>query len=211
MSDAIQLSAVLRKGSVDTIKDFIPAVVYGAGIEATSLTLKRPDFEKVFSRSGESGLVTLKLDDNREMPVLVKDLQYDALKHRIIHVDFYKLNMDEKVVAEVTIEFVGESPAVKSSGGIVVEHMDQLEIEALPMDLIQKIEVDLSRLINIGDSLYVKDIILPKGVEAKSDQEEIVVHVIEPNKVVEEAPVVAEAAAPAADAKPEEAKVEEKK
>lgn len=210
MSEAMELSAILRQGSVADIKEMIPAVIYGSGIETFSLAVKRPEFEKVYSKSGESGLVSLKLEDGREMPVIIKDIQFDALKHRAIHVDFYKVNMSEKVTADTTLNFIGESPAVKSQGGIVVEHLDQLEVECLPADLVQKIDIDVSVLVNIGDSIYVKDIVMPKGVTVKNDPEEIVVHVIEPNKVVEEVPVVAEVApvegAAVTDVKAEEGK-----
>lgn len=209
MTDAIKLSASARQSNVD-IKDFIPGVVYGAGMETKSLTVKRVDFEKVFANSGESGLISLELEGEK-LPVLVKDLQYDAVKHRVIHVDFYKLNMNEKVVAEASLEFIGEAPAVKNHGGIVVEHMDQLEIECLPTDLIQKIEIDLSKLENLGDAIYVKDIVLPKGVEAKDEAEAIVVHVVEPKKTVEEAPAATEAA-PIEGAEPKaEERAEDKK
>jgi len=210
MTDAIKLSASARQSNVD-IKDFIPGVVYGAGMETKSLTVKRVDFEKVFANTGESGLISLELEGEK-LPVLVKDLQYDAVKHRVIHADFYKLNMNEKVVAEASLEFIGEAPAVKNHGGIVVEHMDQLEIECLPTDLIQKIEIDLSKLENLGDAIYVKDIVLPKGVEAKDEAEAIVVHVVEPKKVVEEAPAAAaETAAPEASEEKTEEKAEDKK
>jgi large subunit ribosomal protein L25 len=213
MSEAIQLSAALRTEAASNLKDIIPAVVYGSGIENASLSLKRPEFEKVFAQSGESGLITLKLDDGRELPVIVKDLQFEALKNRIIHVDFYKVNMDKKVTAETSLNFIGEAPAVKAHGGIVVEHLDQLEVECLPSDLVQKIDIDISVLAELGDAIHVRDIKLPKGVEAKTDLDQIVVHVVEPKKVVEEAPVAAPAegeAAPAPAAEGE-AKGEEKK
>jgi len=190
MSQSVQLSAMLRTERLRDLKDALPAVVYGSGIETTSLALKRSDFEKVFAAAGESGLIALKLDDGRELPVIIKDFQNDVLKQRIIHVDFYKVNMDEKVVAEVSLHFIGEAPAVKNHGGIVIEHFDTLEIECLPADLIQKIDIDLSTLENINDAIHVKDIVLPTGVVAKQDAEEIVVNVVEPKKVEEEAPVV---------------------
>lgn len=208
MSEAMELAAVLRTGRVADIKETIPAVIYGSGVENTSLAVKRAEFERVFAKSGESGLVSLKLDDGRDMPVIIKDIQFDAVKHRAIHVDFYKVNMNEKVVAETSLNFIGEAPAVKAHGGIVVEHLDHIQVECLPADLVQKIDVDVSSLTELGDSLYIKDIKLPKGIEVKNDAEEIVVHVVEPKKHVEEVVVApaADAAAPAADAKEGDAK-----
>ncbi len=210
MSDAMKLSASVRTGSVADIKETIPGVIYGSGFENTSLSVNRSEFEKVFAVSGESGLVSLNLD-GKEVPVIIKDLQFDAVKSRVIHVDFFKVNMDKKVNAETTLNFIGEAPAVKAHGGIVVEHLSQVHVECLPADLVQKIDVDISSLKELGDSIYIKDLIVPKGIEITNEAEEIVVHVVEPKKVVEEAPVVAEAA-PAAEgateAKPEEKKEE---
>ncbi len=202
MSEKSQLSAAIRSGSVTNIKDVIPAVIYGSGIENASLALNRPEFEKVFAQAGESGLIALKLDDGRELPVIIKDLQFDPVRERVIHVDFFKVNMDEKVSAETSLNFIGEAPVVKAHGGVVVEHLDQLHIECLPTDLIQKIDIDLSILVNIGDTIHVSDIVVPKGVTIKNDPTEIIVNVVEPKVHVEE-PInvpegtAAEGAAPA--------------
>lgn len=187
MTQAINLTASLRQGALADKKEMIPAVIYGSGVENMSLNLKRPEFETVFSKSGESGLISLKLDNGQEYPVIVKDLQMDPIKQRIIHVDFFKVNMNEKVVAEVALEFIGEAPAVKSAGGIVVHNFDTLEIECLPNDLIQHIDVDLSKLVEIGDAITIGDITLPEGVVFTHDAEEMVVHVIEPKKTIEDA------------------------
>jgi large subunit ribosomal protein L25 len=212
MTEAINLTASLRQEKVKDLKENIPAVIYGSGTDNLSLVVKRIDFEKVFKQSGESGLISLKLADGKELPVIVKDVQVEAVKHRIVHVDFFKVNMDETVIAEASIHFVGEAPAIKNHGGVVVEHLDHMEIECLPNDLIKSIEIDLSGLENIGDAIHVKDIVLPKGVVSKHEPTDVVVNVIELRKKVEEVPVVdaAAEAAPAADAKPGE-KVEEKK
>lgn len=210
MSEAMKLNATLRQEQGD-IKEVIPAVMYGSGVENTSVSVKRIEFEQVFAKSGESGLISLHVD-GQEYPVIVKDFQVDPVKQRIIHVDFFKLNMKEKVVAEVALEFVGEAPAVKTHGGIVVHNFDTLEIECLPADLIQKIEVDLSNLKEIGDAIHVSDIKLPTGVVFKHEATDMVVHVVEPKKVVEEvAPVAEGEAAPTTESKPEEKKEEEKK
>ncbi len=190
MSEAIKLSASPRQG-VGDLKEMIPGVMYGSGVENTSLNVKRLEFEQVFAKSGESGLISLTVD-GQEYPVIVKDFQVDPVKQRIIHVDFFKLNMNEKVVAEVNLEFIGEAPAVKTHGGIVVHNFTTLEIECLPKDLVQKVEVDLSRLMEIGDAIHVADITLPAGVIFKHEPTDMVIHVVEPKKVVEEVAPVAE-------------------
>lgn len=213
MSEAIKLTARLRQEVIGDKKEMIPAVMYGSGVKNTSLSVNRNEFERVFSQSGESGLISLQIQDGQDYPVIVKDYQLDPVKQRIIHIDFYKVNMNEKVVAEVALEFVGEAPVVKTHGGIVVHNFDTLEIECLPVDLMQKVEVDISILENIGDAIHVADIKLPQGVVFKHEPTDIVVHIIEPSKVVEETPVVSEAeTAPAVEegAKSEEKKEEDK-
>lgn len=209
MSEAIKLEAIVRQGIVGDKKETIPAVMYGSGVENTSLSVKRIEFENVFAKSGESGLISLQVKEGEVHPVIIKDYQIDPVRQRIIHIDFYKVNMKEKVVAEVSLEFLGEAPAVKTHGGIVVHNFDALEIECLPGDLMQKIEIDVSKLENVGDAIYVSDIKLPEGVVFKHEPTDIVVHVVEPTKMVEETPVVAEGeAAPVAEGEP---KAEEKK
>ncbi|WKZ25033.1 MAG: 50S ribosomal protein L25 [Patescibacteria group bacterium] len=189
MSEAIVLSAELRKERVTDKKDFIPAVVYGSGMENTSLVLKRNDFEKVFAQSGESGLLSLQIEGGKTVPVIVKDFQADPVKHRIMHVDFFMVNMKEKVIAEVNLDFVGEAPAAKTYGGIVIKSRDTVEIECLPNDLMQKMEVDLSVLENLGDAIYLKDLKLPDGVNIIGEAEEVIANVVEPRKIVETAEV----------------------
>ncbi len=216
MSEAIKLSATVRQEKLRDLKDVIPAVMYGSGSENASLTVKRSEFEKVFAQSGESGLISLSVADGAGVPVIIKDLQMDPVRHRIIHVDFFKVNMKEKVKAEVSLEFVGEAPAVKSFGGIVMHNFDTLEIECLPSDLMQKVEVDMSVLKNIGDAIHISDIQLPSGVVFVSEPETMIAQVIEPKKTVEDAAAdtaIEETAAAnaAAAGKPEEKKEEEKK
>lgn len=187
MSHAIDLHATLRQAEKSDIKEMIPAVIYGSGVENMSLYLKRAEFEKVFSQSGESGLISLKLENGQDYPVIVKDYQSDPVKGYIIHVDFFKVNMNEKVTAEVSLEYVGESPAVKTFGAIIVHSFDKLEIECLPKDLIQHIDIDLSSLVEIGDSITVADIKLPEGIVFTQDPNELVVHAVEPKKTIEDA------------------------
>jgi large subunit ribosomal protein L25 len=203
MTEIINLIANLRQAKVSNLKDELPGVIYGSGIDNINLVLKRFEFERVFKQSGESGLISLKLDNGQEYPVIVKDFQTDPIKHRIIHVDFYKVDMKQEVEAEVTLHFIGEAPAVKNHGGIVVEHMDSLKIKCLPSALVQKIEIDLAGLTEIGSAIHVKDIKLPDDVKAEYELDDIVVNVVEPRKVVEEAPV-SEVPAEGAEVKAEE-------
>ncbi len=178
----------------------IPAVVYGDGMSAESLTVKAVDFEKVYREAGESALIQLRVG-NKPRSVLIYDLQHDPLKGKPVHIDFYAVRMDQKIEVKVPLQFVGESPAVRDEGGTLVKIMHEIEIEVLPKDLPHELEVDISQLKTFNDKISVGDIKLPIGVTVKVELGESVA-VVEPPRSEEElaaleaetkeAPVVAE-------------------
>lgn len=168
----------------------LPAVLYGNDIESTMLKLNYNVFAKIFAEAGESNLITLQLD-KQEFPVLVKDFQKDVLKGTFIHVDFYKVNMKEKVKAEIPLEFVGVAKAIKEKGGIFLVNVNEVEVECLPSDLVDHIDVDISNLNEFGDMIRFEDLALPKGLELMREGNEVICIAEEPRKieeVVEEAP-----------------------
>lgn len=171
----------------------MPSSVYGQGMEPVSIQVVDKEFEAIFDHVGESGLVDLVIDE-KVLPVLFRNPQYHPVYGTLTHVDCYKVNLKEKIVTMVPIEFVGESQAVKE-GKVLVEVTNEVEIEALPTDLIEKIEVDLSKLENIDSVITVADLNVDrKVVEIKTDPEQVIVKVDEPK--VEEEPVAEEAPAP---------------
>lgn len=178
----------------------IPAVVYGEGVFAESLSVKAFDFEKVYREAGESALVTLKVG-NVPRSVLVHDVQYEPLRGKPIHIDFYAVRMDQKIEIKVPLKFTGESAAVRDEGGTLVKIMHEIEIEVLPKDLPHELEVDLSLLKSFDDKISVSDIKLPHGVAVKVDTSETIAVVEAPRSEAElaaleaeskEAPAVAE-------------------
>lgn len=202
----IKLSAQLREKGEKLPKELLPAVIYGSGSVNRSLKLNKVAFDKVYEEAGESALIDLEID-GQIVPVLVKDLAYDPIKNFITHVDFYQVDMNKKITTEIPLVFVGESKAVKD-GGSLVKNKDVVEVECLPSALVPEIEVDLSVLKEIHDSIKVKDLNLPKGMEAMLEPEEVIAIVVE-QEVEEETPIVpaAEAAAvPASEQKAEEKK-----
>lgn len=140
---------------------FLPSVVYGHNFETVPVQVKYADFEKVFKKAGESTLINLKLGDKEE-PVVIKDIQKNPVTGRIIHTDFYKVSLIEKIKANVPVVFVGESEAVKA-GGILVKNINEFEVEALPGDLPHEITVDISVLNNMGDHIFVRDLLIFPG------------------------------------------------
>jgi large subunit ribosomal protein L25 len=163
---------------------FLPAVVYGEGVFAQSITIAHKDFEKAYKEAGESTLLKLEVD-GKEYNVLIHDITYDAIKGTPLHADFYAVRMDKEIRIKVPVKFSGDSPAVKSEGGILVKVIQEVEVEALPQDLPHELTADLSRLDTLQSRLLIKDISLPKGVKILVDLEEVVA-LVEPPRTDEE-------------------------
>ena len=164
----------------------MPSVIYGHNFEAVPIRIKYVDFEKAFKKAGESSLINLKIGDKEE-PAVIKDIQKDPVTDRIIHADFYKVNLKEKIKAKVPLAVIGESEAVRN-GGVLVKTINELEVEALPQDLPHELQVDISRLQNIGDHILIKDIYASDKVKIEADPEDVVALIQAPREeVVEEA------------------------
>lgn len=137
----------------------VPAVIYGRGFENLNLSLDLKEFKKVYQNVGHSSVVDLLIEGEKEiLKVLIADLQEEPIKNQIIHVDFHKVDLSQKVSAEIILKTVGESPAVKSGQGILLTLLSDIEVEALPLDLPHEVQVDVSPLENVGDTLSIKDL-----------------------------------------------------
>ncbi len=179
MSESIILKAEKRElvgKKVENLRDknFIPAVVYGSGINNTNLSLNYSEFDKVFKRAGESTLIDLVIDNQTAVKVIVQDIAYNPLNNLYQHIDFYQVRMDKKLKTNLAINFFGESPAVKEFGAVLVKNIDEIEIECLPQDLQHQVDVNLEALKQIGDKIIVSDLNLPKGIEVLSDPNTVV-------------------------------------
>lgn len=159
---------------------FIPAVLYGHGTKPTSLSLKTNEFSKIYEEAGTSSLVDLKIDENNSVKVLTHEPQRDPVRNLPIHVDFYKVRMDEKIKTEIPLEFIGVSDAVETLDGSFVTNRDSIEIECLPTDLVSEVTIDLSVLKTFEDQVTVKDLKLPSTIEVLTDLEEVICFVEEP-------------------------------
>jgi large subunit ribosomal protein L25 len=189
----MNLEVQIRNEKGRRVKDLrrqglIPAELYGKGIENMHLAVKSKDFKNVFKEAGESSIINIVVSDKNkkeEIPVLIHNIQKDYLTDDIIHIDFYRVRMDEKIRTHIPLEFVGESPAVKNYGGILNKSMFEIEIEALPKDLPHNISVDISQIKELDQSIYVKDLSIPKNVKILVDPETVIATVSLPK---EEAP-----------------------
>lgn len=155
----------------------IPAELYGKGIKNIHLFLNKKEFIKVFKEAGENTIITLNLGSDR-VPAMIFDIDRDPLSGDARHVDLYQVNLKEKIRVNTPLIFKGVSPAVKA-GGVLIKSMHEVEVEALPTDVPRGIEIDLTKLANIGDSIYVKDLPVPANTEIKADPDTVVASVIE--------------------------------
>lgn len=193
-----KLSATVRTVTGKKVKTLrkqglLPSSIYGHGFEPISIQVNDRELEHIFAHVGKSGLVDLQLD-GKTVPVLFRNPQYHPVDGALIHVDCYKVNLKEKIVATVPLIFINESPAVKA-GNVLVEVATQVEVEALPTDLPEHIEVDLAKLETLESMITVADLVVDKAkVEVKTDAEQVIVKVEEPR--VEEEPVATEEVAP---------------
>ncbi len=145
------------------------------------------DFEKIYRDAGESTIVGLQVGETEPVKVLIQDIQKHITRGQITHVDFYQVNMAEKLTATVPIEFVGESPAVKELQGTFVPTLYEVEVESLPGDLPSEIVVDISALKNFEDAIRVKDLPVDHSkVEILVDDPEMTVAAVQPPKSEEE-------------------------
>jgi len=194
----IKLQAVSRKVFGRKVKSLrkegiLPANIYGKKIKSTSVQIDLKEFEKVYKEAGETSLIDLVVD-KKVHPVLVSDIQVNPVDSSFYHVDFKEVDLKEKVSAQVPVEVVGESPAEKQGLGILVQLVEEVEVEALPTDLPEKFEVDVSKLEEVDASIHIKDIKSGDKVEILDDAEQIVVKIDAlREEEVEEEPVATEA------------------
>lgn len=161
-----QVSQLRRAGQ-------LPGVIYGHNTQPIIISLEAHSTGLILPKLTSSSIVTIELD-GKKIPTLVREKQKNYIKNELIHVDFQAVSLTEKINAEIVIHFYGVSPAVKDYSAIVVHNLDSLEVEALPNDLPERIEVDLAGLTNIGDSIHVRDLVVPAKVTVLTDPDVMV-------------------------------------
>ena len=179
--DAKHSLATLRAGGR------VPAVLYGRKEASTPISISAKEFEKVFKKTGESSVVTL-TGVGEEKDALINEVDVHPVSGTIRHVDFYVLEKGKKVEVTVSLEYTGESGAVKNLGAVLVKVLHELRIEAMPKDLPHSIPVNIALLAEIGSQIHVKDLPLPSGVTALADGEDVIALAAEA-KEEEEQPV----------------------
>lgn len=188
---AVQPRQVLgRKVKKLRSQGIVPANVFGKKIPSVNLQLSSKDFLKKYSEVGESTLVYLKVEGEKaDRPVMVSQITRDPVTGQILHVSFHQVDLKEKVTAPVSVKLTGEAPAEKDKLGILVQQLDEIEIEALPADLPDHIDVDVTGLAEVNQAIYVKDLKLSSKLTLKTEPDAIVAK-IEPLAKEEKTPEV---------------------
>lgn len=190
----IKLSVVERKVFGRKLKeirskDLVPANIYGKKTKSIAVSVGKDELIKVFKEAGETGIVKVTVEGEKESrPVLMQNFHRDPVSEEILHADLRQVVLTEKITAMIPVELTGESPVVEQKLGILIQPTSEIEVEALPLDLPEKFVMDVTGLVNVGDSLMVSDIKYDKKtVELKAD-ESLVIAKIDPLAAEEVAP-----------------------
>ena len=217
-----QLKAEVRKeiakneGNKLRRQGIIPAILYGKKEKSIPLKINEKDFHQVLSTEAENIVIALKIKDENKIStktVVLKETQHHPVSKNLLHIDFHTISLKEKLTTHIPLMVTGESPGVKT-GGILEHLLWEIEVECLPTQIPEDIKVDIS-LLNIGDSISVRDLKPPEGVKILDDPEKMVLIIGEPAKIEEEVLPEEEITEPEVigekEKKKEEEKEEEKK
>lgn len=171
----------------------IPAVAYGPGINTTPIIVRLDDFLKaIHTKAGENVIIDLTVDGvkNFKKTVVIKEVQYDPVSDAVKHVDFHTISLKEKIKVNVRIHTSGDAIGVKEGGVLDVVH-HEIEVECLPTDIPERIDVDISQ-IKIGGSVHLREVKFSQGVVPTLGEDEVLIAVHAPK--IEEVPTPEEEA-----------------
>ena len=173
----------------------VPGIIYGHSVKPLTVEIPGKDFAKMFHRTGRSHLLQLRVEGERvARPVLIKELQINPRTAEPVHVDFFQVNLLEKLTVQVPVVLVGEAPATKFDAGELLHLIHQLEVSCLPDAIPGEIDIDVSGLAEIDDAVRISEVQLPEGVElaAALDPDEVIAKIAAPRVQEEEAAPEAE-------------------
>ncbi len=176
MSDAAELvlqaesRAVLGKKVKRLRRDgMVPANVYGRGLESRAVQTSLAEITRVFGEVDRNAVVPMSIDGEAEtIPVVLREVQRHPVNRRLLHLDFYQVDLARPIHSEARLVLIGDSE-VEANGGTVVQSLELLMLEALPTEMLSVIEVDISVLEEFGHSVLVRDLRLPDGVSVLTD------------------------------------------
>ncbi len=156
-----------------------PGIIYGRNFDPVPLQFEERALKRLLAEVGGSQLVAINIGekDQTEM-ALVRDVQRDPIRQNVLHVDFYRVDMSERLTTEIPLELLGEPAIVEKNEGILLLGVASIEVECLPGDLVNALEVDLTELEEINDAMYVHDLAIPSGIDLLSDPDEMIARVV---------------------------------
>ena len=159
----------------------LPGVIFGGHADSTPVETNTSTFQKGYRRWGQTTLLSLTGLDGGEVPVLVHDVSREPRTGSLLHVDFARVSLTEKTHAVVPLHFTGESPAVRTHGGVMVHALSEVRIEAFPQDIPHQVDVDLAKIEQIEDTLYVRDLVVDSSkIEILNDGDQVVAKAVAP-------------------------------
>lgn len=181
---------------------FVPATIYGHSFSSQSIQVNAKDFSKV-PHKAYSHINELDIDGEK-IPVLIRNVQVHPVRDFYLNIEFYKIKSDEKIKVKVSLNYIGHSPAVVA-GGILIVSFNEIEIQCLPKDIPDAIDVDLGQIIEIGKAIHAKDLKISENIQILVRPEEILakVEVAKTHEIEEEKPTVAAVPEAGAAAPPE--------
>jgi large subunit ribosomal protein L25 len=183
---------------------YVPAIAYGHKEEPVKLSVHLKTLRDLIKHEGSHGLFNLQQEGAADLPVIIKVLQKHPVSHEIITVDFLRVNLDEKVRSVVPLHLEGTPEGVKVDGGVLVQALHEIEVEAFPQSIPDIISVDVTGLTFNGAPIHVREITLPAGVVAITDCDESIA-VVNPPTVAAAEPAADSAAVPATEVSAEAA------
>ena len=179
----------------------IQANIYGHKEESQAVQLDAVAFESLRRAHKTSGIITLRMDgDSKVQTALVRHIQRNPVNGKIVHIDFFRVSLTDRITVKIPLHFVGEAPGVKDEDGVLLHLVDALEVECAAQDIVNGFEVDVTSLAHIDDTLHASDVTLPQGFKLITDPEEPIAKVAATRAEKAEEAEEAEAAAPAAEA-----------
>ena len=170
----------------------LPAVVFGHGLDSTSVSVDTHDFDQIRRHVGPNALVDLSIDGKKAQPVLIHGVQVHPVTRRPLHIDLFLVRMTEELTVDVPLVPTGSSPAVVDEGGTLLHSIESVKIRALPDHLPQSIEYSIESLVDFDAAIHVRDLDIPSDATLLTDADEVVAKVQAPRVEIEEVPVVAE-------------------
>ena len=198
MAKALIIKAKLRenkKPNALRATGFIPATIYGHGFESKSIQINAKDFSTI-PHKAYSHINELDIEGEEKYPILIRNVQVDPVRDNFLNVEFYRIKSDEKIRVKVPINYVGHSVAVVA-GGVLIISYNEIDIQCLPKDIPDTIEVNLEQITEIGQTIQVRDLRVSENIQILAKPDEVIakVEVAKTHEVEEKAPVVEGAAA----------------